>query len=165
MNIQYFTKFPRDILLAFFHSFAITKNVEIITVFCVILTMCIGSFWQQWPTFLWWLLLFSCSVVSNSLQPHELQHPRPITISLSLPNSCLLSQWCHLIFCRPLHLLPLIFPGIRVFSTGSVLCIRWPKYWSFSFNISPSNEYSGLISFRMACDGHSTNPHLYHKVG
>ena len=55
----------------------------------------------------------------------------------------------HLILCRPLLLLPLIFPTIRVFSNESVLRIRWPKYWSFSFNISPSNEYSGLISFRM----------------
>ena len=54
----------------------------------------------------------------------------------------------HLILCHPLLLLPSIFPSIRVFSNGSVLCIRWPKYWSFSFNISPSNEYSGLISFR-----------------
>ena len=55
----------------------------------------------------------------------------------------------HLIFCPPLLLLPSIFPSIRVFSKESVLCIRWPKYWNFSFNISPSNEYSGLISFRM----------------
>ena len=55
----------------------------------------------------------------------------------------------HLILCCPLLLLPSIFPSIRVFSNESVLCIRWPKYWSFSFNISPSNEYSGLISFRM----------------
>ena len=55
----------------------------------------------------------------------------------------------HLILCRPLLLLPSIFPGIRVFSSESALRIRWPKYWSFSFNISPSNEYSGLISFRM----------------
>ena len=55
----------------------------------------------------------------------------------------------HLILCRPLLLPPSIFPSIRVFSKGSVLCIRWPKYWSFSFSISPSNEYSGLISFRM----------------
>ena len=53
----------------------------------------------------------------------------------------------HLILCRPLALLPLIFPSIGVFSNESVLCIRWPKYWSFSFSISPSNEYSGLISF------------------
>ena len=55
----------------------------------------------------------------------------------------------HLILCCPLLLLPSIFPSIRVFSSGSVLCIRWPKYWSFSFSISPSSEYSGLISFRM----------------
>ena len=57
----------------------------------------------------------------------------------------------HLILCHPLLLLPSIFPSIRVFSKDSVLCIRWPKYWSFSFSISPSNEYSGLISFRMDC--------------
>ena len=56
---------------------------------------------------------------------------------------------CHLILCHPLLLLPSIFPSIRVFSNESALCIRWPKYWSFSFNISPSNEHSGLISFRM----------------
>jgi len=55
----------------------------------------------------------------------------------------------NLILCRPLLLLPSIFPSIRVFSNESVLCIRWPKYWSFSFSISPSNEYSGLIFFRM----------------
>ena len=55
----------------------------------------------------------------------------------------------HLILCCPLFLLPSIFPSIKVFSNESVLCIRWPKYWSFSFNISPSNEYSGLISIRM----------------
>ena len=55
----------------------------------------------------------------------------------------------HLILCRPLLLLPSIFPNIRVFSSESVLLIRWPKYWSFSIKISPSNEYSGLISFRM----------------
>ena len=55
----------------------------------------------------------------------------------------------HLIFCRPLLLLPPIFPRIRVFSNESALCIRWPKYWSFSFNISPSNEHLGLISFRL----------------
>ena len=55
----------------------------------------------------------------------------------------------HLILCHPLLLLPSIFPSIRVFSNESALCIRWPKYWSFSFCSSPSNEYSGLISFRM----------------
>ena len=55
----------------------------------------------------------------------------------------------HLILCRPLLLLPSIFPSIRVFSNESAPCIRWPKYWSFSFSISPSNEYAGLISFRI----------------
>ena len=55
----------------------------------------------------------------------------------------------HLILCRPLLLLPSIFPSLRVFSNETALCIRWPEYWSFSFNISPSNEHLGLISFRM----------------
>ena len=64
-----------------------------------------------------------------------------VSIESVMPSS-------HLILCRPL-LLPSIFPSIRVFSSESVLLIRWPKYWSFSFSISPSNEYSGLISFRM----------------
>ena len=66
-------------------------------------------------------------------------------------NSCLesLMPSSHLILCRPLLLLPSIFPSIRVFSNESVLPIRWPKYWSFSFNISSSNEYSGTTSFRM----------------
>ena len=67
--------------------------------------------------------------------------PKFMCISLVMPS-------CHLILWCPL-LLPSVFPSIRVFSTKSALCIRWPKYWSFSFNISPSNEYSGLISFRI----------------
>ena len=65
-----------------------------------------------------------------------------MSIKLVMPSN-------HLILCRPLLLLPSIFPSIRIFSNETVLCIRWPKYWSFSFNISPSNEYSGLISLRM----------------
>ena len=65
-----------------------------------------------------------------------------MSVELVMPSN-------HLILCRPLLLLPSIFPGIRVFSSKLVLCIRWLKYWSFSFSISPSNEYSGLISFRM----------------
>ena len=65
-----------------------------------------------------------------------------MSIELVMPSN-------HLILCHPLLLLPSIFPSIRVFSTESALCIRWPNNWSFSFNISPSNEYSGLISFRM----------------
>ena len=68
--------------------------------------------------------------------------PKPMSIESVMPSN-------HLILCRPLLLLPSIFPSIRVFSNESALHIRWPKYWSFSFNISPSNEYSGWISFRM----------------
>ena len=68
---------------------------------------------------------------------------------LKLMSIALIMPFNHLIFCCPLLLLPSIFPNIRVFSKESVLCIRWPKYWSFSFSISPTNEYSGLTSFRM----------------
>ena len=104
---------------------------------------------------------FSSVAQSVSLQPHGLQHTRlpcssPINslslfklmpIELMIPSN-------HLILCRPLLLLPSIFPSIRGFShfpacEESVLRMRWPKHWSFSFSISPSNEYSGLISFRM----------------
>ena len=95
---------------------------------------------------------FSCSVVSNSLRPHEPQHSRPLCPSPSprvYSNSCPMIPSNHLILCH-LLLLPLsIFPSIRVFSNESVFRIRWPKYWSFSFSNNPSNEYSGLISFRM----------------
>ena len=97
---------------------------------------------------------FSHSVVSDSLRSHESQHARPPcpsptpgvhrlrSIESVMPSS-------HLILCHPLLLLPSIFPSIRVFSNKSALRIRWPKYWSFSFSISPSNEHPGLISFRM----------------
>ena len=98
------------------------------------------------------LLLFSCSVVSNSLWPHGLQHARlpcPSPSPRALSNSCPLRTWCHLILCCPLLLLPSIFPSIRVFSNELAVCIRWPKCWSFNFSISPSNDYSGLISFRV----------------
>ena len=66
-----------------------------------------------------------------------------------LPSPIIGSRFIHLILCGPLCLPPSIFPSIRVFSNESVLCIRWPKYWRFSFSISPSNEHSGLISFRV----------------
>ena len=96
---------------------------------------------------------FSHSVVSDSLQPHGLQHAYlSITNSQSLHKLMsieLVMSSNPLILCHPLLLPPSIFPSIRVFSNESVLCIRWPKYWSFSFSLSPSNEYSGLISFRM----------------
>ena len=75
--------------------------------------------------------------ITNSRSP-----PKPMSIESVMPSD-------HLILCHPLLLLPSIFPSIRVFSNEAALHIRWPKYWSFSFSISPSNEYSGLISFRM----------------
>ena len=98
---------------------------------------------------------YSHSVVSDSLWTHGLEHTRvPCTSPTPgvYPNSCLLSRWCHPTISS--SLIPFSsclqsFPSIRVFSNESVLCIRWPKYWSFSFNISPFNEHSGLISFRM----------------
>ena len=92
--------------------------------------------------------------MSDSLQPHVPQHARPpspsptprvysnMSIESVMPSN-------HLILCLPFLLLPSVFPSIRVFSNESVLCISWSKYWSFSFSINPSNEYSGLISFRM----------------
>ena len=97
---------------------------------------------------------FSCSVVSNSLRPHESQHARPPCPSPT-PSSFRLTSFesvmpsSHLILCWPLFLLPLIPPSIRVFSNESTLRMRWPKYWSFSFSIIPSKEHPGLISFRM----------------
>ena len=96
---------------------------------------------------------FSHLVMSNSLQPHGLQHARlPITNSWSLFKLMfieLVMPSNNLILCCPLLLLPSIFPSIRIFSSESAVHIRWPKYWSFSFNISPSNEDPGLISFKM----------------
>ena len=98
---------------------------------------------------------FSSSVLSDSLRPHELQHvrppcpsptprvhPQPMPIVSVMPSN-------YLILCHSLLFLPSVFPSIRVFSNESALHIRWPKYWSFSFNISLSNEHPGLISFRM----------------
>ena len=93
----------------------------------------------------------SCSVVSDSWTA-ACQVSLPITNSWSLLKLMSIMSVMpsnHLILCCPLLLLPSIFPSIRIFSKESVLSISWPKYWSFSFSISPSNEYSGLISFRM----------------
>ena len=98
------------------------------------------------------LSLFSHSVMSNSLQPHGLEHARlpcPSSTPGVYSNSCPLSLSKGDVLCHPFLLLPSIFPSIRVFSNESVLHIRWPKYWSFSFSFSPSNEYSGLTSFRI----------------
>src|SRR5574341_159109 len=94
------------------------------------------------------------SVMSDSLRPHGLQHARPPCPSPTLraysnSSSESVMPSNHLILCRPLLLPPSIFPSIRVFSNESVLRIKWPNYWSFRFNIGPSNEYSGFISFRI----------------
>ena len=112
--------------------------------------------------------------MSDSLQPHGLKHarllcpsPTPRACSLMSIESVMPSN--HLILCHPFFLPPSIFPRIRVFSNYSVLHIRWPKYWSFSLSISPSNEYSGLISFRMdwldllAVQGTIKSLHQYHS--
>ena len=92
-----------------------------------------------------------CPILCN---PMDCSMPglRSVTNSRSLPKLMSIESLLpsnHLTLCHPLLFPPSIFPSIRVFSNESVLCIRWPKYWSFSFSISPSNEYSGLISFRM----------------
>ena len=98
---------------------------------------------------------FSCSVMSASLRPHELQHVRPPCPSPNPgvhSNPCPMSRWCHPTISssvRPLLFLPSIFPSIKVFSSELAVRIRWPKYGSFSLSISPSNECSRLISFRI----------------
>ena len=83
-----------------------------------------------------------CSTPGLPVYHHTRSLLKLMSIESAMPSN-------HLILCRPFLLSPSIFPSLRVFSDESALCIRWPKYWSFSFRISPSNEYSGLISFRM----------------
>ena len=97
----------------------------------------------------------SHSVVSDSLRPHELQHTRPPCPAPTArvhPNPHPSSQWLpssHLILCRPFFLQSPIPPSIRVFANESTICMKWPKYWSFSFSIIPSKEHPGLVSFRI----------------
>ena len=109
-----------------------------------------SQFWKSWAH----SVQFSRLVISDSATPwiaarqaflsitNSQSSPRLVSIELVMPSS-------HLILCRPLFILPPIPPIIRVFSNESTLRIRWPKYWSFSFSISPSSEYSGLISLRI----------------
>ena len=126
-----------------------------LSAFCILTALIDGHGWVSNSPVMWVSsVLFSRSVVSDSLWPHEPQHARPpcpsptpgvhwdTAIESVMPSS-------HLILCRPLLLLPPIPPSIRVFSSESTLPMRWPKYWSCSFSISPSNEHPGLISFRM----------------
>ena len=112
----------------------------------------IPYYWVTWEVQLKSSVQFSHSVVSDSLWPHELQYSRLPCPSLSpgvSSDSFPLSQWCYLILWHRFLLLPSIFPSIKVFSNESALHIKWPKYWTFRFSISPSNVYSDLISFRM----------------
>ena len=97
---------------------------------------------------------FSCSIMTNFVTPWTAAHQASQSVTNTQTLQKLISiesvmPSTHFILCHPVFLLPSIFPSIRVFSHESALRIRWPKYWTFSFNISPSNEYSGLISFRM----------------
>ena len=106
---------------------------------------------------MWWIrsdlfssVQFSCSVMSDSLQPQASLSLTNFQSSPKLMSIESVMPFNHLIIlCYPLLLLPSIFPSIRIFSNESALHIRWPEYWNFSFNISPSNERPGLISFRM----------------
>ena len=103
--------------------------------------------------FIYCSLAKSCPTLCNPINLHAAHQPSlSSTVSLSLLKLIsieLVMPSIHLILCHLLLLLSSVFPSIRVFSNEPVLCIKWPKYWSFSFNISPCNEYSGLISFRM----------------
>ena len=113
------------------------------------------GYWEELGTQLRFTSVqFSCTVVSDSVIPWTAARQPSLSITnswslLNLMSIYSVMPFNHLFLCPPLLLLPSIFPSLRVFSNESVLCIRWPKYWSFSFSISPSNECSGLISFRI----------------
>ena len=103
------------------------------------------------------MLLLSHQVMSDSLQLHGIaarQASLSFTVCWNLPRLMSVESMMssnHLILCHPLLFLSSVFPSVRVISSESAVCIRWPKYWSFSFSISPSSEHSGLISFRIDC--------------
>ena len=118
-------------------------------------SLCVSSASDRLPAHpISFIIVQWLSCVQLFATPWTAAHQAPLssTISWSLLKLMSIESVMpsnHLILCHPLLLLPSIFPSTRVFSSESVLCISWPKYWSFSFIISPSNEYSGLISFRM----------------
>ena len=118
--------------------------------FCSFLISILQDKWRELKALLW----IQFSYVQLFVTPWTVASQASLSITNSQSLLKFMSiesvmQSSHLILCCPLLLLPSILPSIRVFSNGSVLCIRWPQYWSFGFSISPSNEYSGLISFRM----------------
>ena len=123
---------PYPKTICFFLSVSVWLWVILLCVYSVQSLSCVWLFATPWTA----ACLASLSI-TNSQSP-----PKPMSIESVMPSN-------YLILCRPLLLLPPIFPSIRVFSNESALRIRWPKYWSFSFNISPSNEHPGLIPFRM----------------
>ena len=119
-------------------------NIQMETLFTVLFSLgsvqfsSFQSLSHVWFLVTLWIAACQASLsITNSQSSHK-----PMSIKSVMPSS-------HLILCRPLLLLPSVFPSFRVFYSKSALCIRWPEYWSFSFSISPSNEDSGLISFRM----------------
>ena len=135
-------------------------NIDLSVIFQTASKYCISDCFVDYDVYSisskWFLptVQFSRSVVSNCLQPCKSQHARPPSPSPTprvYSNSCPSSRWCHPAISSSviLLLLPPIPPSIRVFSNESILSMRWPKYWSFSFSISPPNEHPGLISFRM----------------
>ena len=141
---------PHSLLPRFLFSRLITEPQDLLALFLPLPSQSLKLISQAY------LVLFSsitqscpilwdpmdCSTPGFPVHHQLLELTQLMSIELVMPSN-------HLILCCPLLLLPSIFPRIRVFSSESVLCIRWPKYWNFSFSISPSNEYSGLISFRM----------------
>ena len=154
------------LLWCMFSSFAYLKFVFMFLNYCVVrvlhifqrkkllLAMCSLNISSRFAV---WLLIFISSVAQScptlwdptdcGAPGFPVHHQFLSLLKLMSTESVMPSS--HLILCRPLLLLSSIFPSIRVFSNESALCIRWPKYWSFSFSISPCNEYSGLLSFRM----------------
>ena len=137
-------KIPRRPLKYFWSNYSWrTSNKQKTSVYMVELEMVVSSVQslsREWFFVTWWTAAPQTSLSITNFQS-LLKHT---SIELVIPSN-------HLILCRPLLLSPSIFPSIRVFSNESVLHIRWPKYWSFSFSISPFNEYPGVISFRMDC--------------
>ena len=134
----------------------LTKKFIASTHLTLLLRRTMQNNWEKTPNF--WLLSQSVSSVAQSClilcDPMNCSTPGPLSITISRSLLRLMSiesvmPFSHLTLCRPLLLLPPIPPSIRVFSNESALHTRWPKYWSFSFNISPSNEHPGQISFRM----------------